>query len=545
MRIVEFLDFALQNGCGKTLTHLCSSRGEFLTKKKEGMLSYDPMSDQGVALRIGPLAFGSLLRKYPEKVALAKARELINKGEEKYTQFADFLALVYLLGEELVEAASETLPADIKKLAGLWKDGTVEDQLGIIKQVFTLWRSEYQTEIDVLHDLEGLHQFFEKTNEHTDISRYLPKQFGDPNCLGRELQLVAFAKMCGACFYSALVICHLADGDRQMSLRIITEIRSDARNRGLELDSSLAGSLASYECAYQYLLEAEKRFHGCILMQLTDGNWAALDPYGVVWGILPQGMQKQMQETDRILLKYKEVLPGLSLPLVEQDGAKRYEEYLQTAKGFIQRSKEVEAILRDAKDLDTFVQLVLEHVVMDDLLEGSTFAAVRERAKSDPAFKSELVWGIIGAFQEREGILGTEQLLAKAVESVLTYYYLLAMESLAAFDTDRQNGLLVHPALEVMASPILSVGASVLNSVAVGQFETFELAEFLAQTLYSQLFLRNVLVSLVEDTMKKFPSRLEFTPFTSYCLDCLKGIPIRHPIVEETFQMLDQISGLA
>lgn len=523
-KFMELLHFVLEVGCGQKAESL-------------GLTANQGNEEKGASSQsqfLSPLVMGELLRHH--RISYVQPDHLISE----YFSLLPLVKILGVVGEELIRAAAQTLPEEIKKLAQQWAQAkNPADQLAIIQAVCQFWRAPEQTPIDIISDgLESLRRFQEHTNESSDISRYLPRQFGQPDCLGRELQLTAFARLAGMTFHNSLVLSHLADLDRQLTLQLIKEVRHDMASRELFVPEAFSQSLDNHELGLHYLLEAEKRFHGCLVVRLIDGQWALMDPYGVVWGLLPPAMCHQMEWAHSMLLWYQRFLPGLTLPVVSDQPLGAH--YLESARRWLKRSREAEQLLRTASSLNDLAGKIVTGGIIDDMLNGSTFAAIKDQARNNQQFKTELAldncYHSATIIQMQAGYPSPSVLLKMVADSFITYYHLLALESMETFDVARQTGQVVHGAIEVAADSAFSLAVSVCNSVAVGHFGTLEFADLLAKLTFSQLFLRNVLGAFM--IKREIAPQLQPSGLENYSLTLLENEKVKHRIVESTIRRL-------
>ena len=385
------------------------------------------------------------------KFALKECRlpEVLNFDLPKET-------FIRLFGEKMIEAAKKTLSEKAVGLAKRWKN---QDQLKILEEIFYLFRSKDQVEIQTTEEgISKLLDFERKKNLEITYRNYLPYYFNElePNCLGKEMQLSAFMNLANAKHYSALVIRHLSEIDCEETLKFIQEIREDLRQRGLENDAEFEKSLKLQEFTSKIRLDSEIRFHAGIVVQVANNMWVMVDPYGISWGKLPEEMQLKMKRMDKLLSLDKELFKLIACSEVEKEIAQKKKE----AWKWVEKSKKLDSLKNLRLTPEELVERLIELNVPEEIIESPTFKSAREQLKkwlNDPRLKKNFVKSIITPFLQR-GVV---------IDELITLYYLIAFHKFTQwFDGARKGGKIIHPAFEVMRSD-LSIGVGVLNNLAV------------------------------------------------------------------------------
>ena len=267
------------------------------------------------------------------------------------------------MAKKLIKAAVSTLtePKQTKTLVEKWQSNKVEEQIFVIKKlIFDIFRApEQKQKIDTI---DALIEFEKKLNLDQGIHRFLPALFKNktPNCLGKEMQLAAFAELCGAKYYSAGVIKSIAEIDIETTKSLFEKIRKDLEKRGIENDAKFEESLKSQEEMLTIKLNNEIKFHSAIIIQLADLSWAIVDPYGICWGILPEKAQIQMEKIDKMLSlsKYSDLLPGFSLPLYASEELIKSKTLSLLDEWIEKKSIQAENKMRKCKNNDELVEAI-------------------------------------------------------------------------------------------------------------------------------------------------------------------------------------------
>ena len=207
-----------------------------------------------------------------------------NRFSELWDEFAhaldpDLAATTQLLGEELIAEATSMLPLYLLKLADDWRNRPAESQLLILELLY--------------QELEGSHQEDEKLEAQDDEtqapSRFLPAEFGPwptgavrPSCLGIGILLMAFAKRCGAPHWFAHVLFTHHKATAELQLELVQPVRDflytqlpamAAKGELKSLDDAVSAALDNLALVDSYL------FHPALIIQISDGRWALIDPY--------------------------------------------------------------------------------------------------------------------------------------------------------------------------------------------------------------------------------------------------------------------------
>ncbi|MFA5029629.1 MAG: hypothetical protein WC518_02645 [Patescibacteria group bacterium] len=502
--ILEAIETGLVRGCGISLTEAMSSPRfvKLLARQKTLFERYPKDTHRGIALRAGHLVMGQLLNTMPESKALAQARRI---KTPKFGCGIELRALIQFFGEALIVEAGKCLPDEVLELAKEWRAATAERQIEIVRELFFIFRSKKQgddQEIMTLAHAEQdlIRKAMEKWNRGSDARDVLPRLYGKwdsncpANCQGKTQLLVAFAHLAGT---KAMVVNALSDGVHELwRLRgeLADAISQDIRRRGLGgVSSEFDDSLAGHHFA-EIFREKIRDFHVGTALRLGDGRWILIDPHALAWGVFSP--RWQMNETHRLLRKYAEVLPGLTL--TRDDGGEvtdKIKARAEVSYDLIERSRKLEILLReqvhsmsdfidivkDSEDFDLLMRLNAEH-------ERTTFVPW-----TDPKIRflgvASVVAGGMDKLHDFRAMIDPKY-LEQQIKLWLSFYHCVAANHLANQLGD--NGELVHLVCEFNASPEYYLALSATNSIIVREDEESE--SFFIDYGFDQLTLYNTMI---------------------------------------------------
>jgi len=154
------------------------------------------------------------------------------------------------------------------------------------------------------------------------VEKVLPMEYGKlgtrpgvPCCLGMSLMLSAFARLTGL---PVMLVSPLECGmdyeyrvNKEYGQALLEHLR-EIKSSDSSFQEALKRQVAIAEGNSGRVMD----FHYSIAMKVADGRWVQLDPYLNVWGCF--GEDWQLDRVYSLLVKYKSVLPGLTL--VADDG---------------------------------------------------------------------------------------------------------------------------------------------------------------------------------------------------------------------------------
>jgi len=529
--IPEIADIALKKGTNGCLKQLLKSY-DFYQRRS----FFEKIDDKkSKILSLGPLKIGEILRKNGLNEENLN-EELLNFPVQAISKENWFLpTIIDLVGKKLIKAAASTLPEETKNLVEKWRSGNVEKQISVLKSIFYLLRAPQQKQI--ISDINSLIQFEKESNLDQGIHRFLPALFKknkNPNCLGKEIQLVSFFELCGAKCYSASVIKPITETDIEITQSLISKINKDLEKRGIENDSKFQESLSNQMEMMQIILMNEIKFHSAVIVQLADKRWAIVDPFGICWGILPEKAQIQVQKIDKILSKYSTVLPGLSLPLFSSD-----KELILKAHSlldeWLEKSIQAENQIRKCKNNDELVETIINSKIFNELLESPTIKDYKEIIeKALPTAKKQIAKALfIEPFANFP--------FKKIGDEILTLYHLTGLSKATEwFDEARESGEIIHSCLEIIKSSY-SVGVGVISDMAIILNNNFDLSEEIAKFSFTQKNLCNVLQGYCLKSYSRSLKKIKLSNFALKCLDLLKKEEAKHFIVRQTLKELDEL----
>lgn len=272
---------------------------------------FDTDSDEAVALTCGVRSMSLLLAHHTEREAL----RLAAKQRPASRPNVKMQATIEMLGDRLIDAACDSLTPEMRKLAEQWRGASASRQIELGTRLYSLLRRTPNVRPD--RRKFPAKPFWLRDVLDQSLDRTLPRRFGvfgtggNPNCLGKAQLVLAFARLAGA---------------RALGMILVTPYwnligRSYERLAGRLLGDFGEGSnplTAHGRKMIESILESEREsasrpdyFHMAVVLELADGRRMMLDPHGAARGIL--GPEWRAEEADRLLSKYRSVLPGLTI----------------------------------------------------------------------------------------------------------------------------------------------------------------------------------------------------------------------------------------
>ncbi len=511
--MIDVVNFILER-CGISLekavqTNLFAS----LLKREKRISKLKAGSDREIAYRVGHLRMGRLLNSLSEKEALMVARSI---NEKEYPSNQE-RALIHFCGHAIVEGAKDCLPEEILEMVDEWKKGSEEDQIRIIRRLFFEFQSESQeSKGDMSFDAIYISLLDRIRRRQEGMRAYLPMLYGRwnkkncvANCQGKTQMLLAFARLVGAEALIVHSIIHAKEKFELSRIRIRDMVAQDLKERDLEDGSKLfsEGILASQ---FEDLINFDPNyFHVGIIIRIKNGSWVMIDPHGLSWG--PIGEDWSFSNSYRIIRKYKNVLPGLTMISGnENTGADIIQEKIDLAEELIRRSclmeKRISCEVRSIMDL---VRVISESEDVELLMGLDSAEHGRDPIDySDPEIRNIIATTIVVGddlsnlmslfFQREEGYL------QKRIKSWLTFYHACAMNLF--LNEESFAGKMIHPLCEVSYNPEWSIAVSAINSANIdlgGKFNNdfFVRNSFDQTTLFNGLNLEGSLGIAVRETL--------------------------------------------
>jgi len=297
-------------GCGSSLAEAHASRQfhELLARQQDIADTASRRSHRGLAYRIGPLEWGGLLSQRSEADALEAAAKLKDNPSSP-----EDIASLQFLGEAILTEARKCLPRKAVTLAKRWRKARRKGRVQILSElnkVFGCTKGSISRQLNLME---------QTTNA------VLPKRYGKfrgdeqevrPNCLGKIQLAAAWARLAGA---NALLYIPTRLADEQMCL-----LRARLTGQAL-LDESLGRvrfgnkQLALLKRSYEANCEeglTRSWLHASLFIEITPGRWCFFDPNMNAWDGLHhwKGESERLTASARLLNKYREHSPGLSVP---------------------------------------------------------------------------------------------------------------------------------------------------------------------------------------------------------------------------------------
>lgn len=187
-------------------------------------------------------------------------------------------ATALMLGESLIDAGWRALPRNLHRLAQAWSGRSAEGQLVLLEMFFQQVHAAQRSypEAD------------EKRYRRQNVVSNLPPEHGvlgegpvRPCCGGLGTLLMAFAKHTGARHHYAHVLFTNEKALLEVYLSLVTQVQS-------QLLKAFPAMAAAGELQFLDGLIRDTRtnlsrinfynFHPCLVIQLSDGRWALVDP---------------------------------------------------------------------------------------------------------------------------------------------------------------------------------------------------------------------------------------------------------------------------
>lgn len=534
--ILDAFRKAFFDGCGLTQEQAIQSVRYQQLVSSQRMLSerYAADTAEGIALRAGHLLMGKLFNTLPEKEALRKAkgmRSLFGHGIE-------WRALITLLGEEIIRAATRCLPPDIIAMAEEWKEVSPEWQIEIARELYFLFQSQSQRREKTLNwqvlDEELTRSLIEEFSESSNA--ILPLQYGlwdkdisPANCQGKTQMLIAFARLADAEVMTVHSITSAKDTLDQWRRIAKERLSQDIEERGIEYpDPEFAESMAAEQFRDSFNELKGGSFHLGAALQLKDGRWVLVDPHGMDWGVFSESWD--VPSIFAFLKKYQEALPGLTLLRSSREEVQNlFEQKMRELDELLARSRNLERAIGPNPQLPDIVEALKNSEEMEFIL-GTMGAG--EVDLSDPKKREYAAWMIgVGDMTDPETLYRVmgKDVVKKRIGSVLTIYHYLAMQSLR--DQVNDAGVLLHPECE-FSLPEYSIAMSIINSLC--KRETVADKQFFLDYVFDQVALYNAIEVVPFWREVKRGSEM---PLVHAAAEALQALPFIHTMCRKKLQM--------
>lgn len=187
------------------------------------------------------------------------------------------------LGEQAIQSAIEVLDPQLKALAQEYADGSGSRRNVICEELFHQLLSQtkpVRTQAELVN-----HVCDDLTNQ--SCNRIFPRQFhkhGNPNCLGRALILLAFARLAGAPVLGATPLISGSEIAIRHDARLARGILRRAVGQQVKLKPELKTFLEFMTDRPGIDRLRPPMFHMGILMQTSAKRWTLIDPHAKVTG---------------------------------------------------------------------------------------------------------------------------------------------------------------------------------------------------------------------------------------------------------------------
>lgn len=187
------------------------------------------------------------------------------------------------LGEQAIQSAMEVVDPQLKVLAKEYADGSGSHRKEICEELFhqLITRTKpVRTQAELVkHVCEDV--------SNQSCNRIFPHQFhkrGNPNCLGRALILLAFARLAGAPVLGATPLISGSEIAIRHDARVARGILRGADRQQVKLKPELKTFLEFMTARPGIDRLRPPMFHMGILMQTSAKRWTLIDPHAKVTG---------------------------------------------------------------------------------------------------------------------------------------------------------------------------------------------------------------------------------------------------------------------
>ncbi|QDU51237.1 hypothetical protein [Gimesia panareensis] len=193
------------------------------------------------------------------------------------------MAELTVLGRQAIQTTAESLDPRLKQLASEYADGLDERRREICDELFHFLLTPtppVRTQIELLQQIRD-----DFTNQ--SCNRIFPRQFtkhGNPNCLGRALILLGFARLAGATVLGATPLIPGSEIAIRHNARVARGILRHAKQHRVTLKPELISFLDFITERSETDRLRPPMFHMGIVIQTSDAGWTLIDPHAKVAG---------------------------------------------------------------------------------------------------------------------------------------------------------------------------------------------------------------------------------------------------------------------
>lgn len=187
------------------------------------------------------------------------------------------------LGEQAIQSAIEGLDPQLNALAKEYADGSGSRRNAICEELF----HQLLTRTEPVRTQDELVKHVCEDVSNQSCNRIFPRQFhkhGNPNCLGRALILLAFARLAGAPVLGATPLISGSEIAIRHDARVARGILRRADRQQVKLKPELKTFLDFMAARPGIDRLRPPMFHMGILMQTSAASWALIDPHAKVTG---------------------------------------------------------------------------------------------------------------------------------------------------------------------------------------------------------------------------------------------------------------------
>lgn len=187
------------------------------------------------------------------------------------------------LGEQAIQSAIEGLDPQLNALAKEYADGSGSRRNVICEELFR----QLVTQTKPVRTQAELVKHVCEDVSNQSCNRIFPRQFhkhGNPNCLGRALILLAFARLAGAPVLGATPLISGSEIAIRHDVRVARGILRRADRQQVKLKPELKTFLEFMTDRPGIDRLRPPMFHMGILMQTSAASWTLIDPHAKVTG---------------------------------------------------------------------------------------------------------------------------------------------------------------------------------------------------------------------------------------------------------------------
>ncbi|QDT99262.1 hypothetical protein [Gimesia aquarii] len=187
------------------------------------------------------------------------------------------------LGQRAIQNTAELLDPHLKKLASEYASRSHDRRHEICDQLYQSLLTQSQP---VRSQKELLEHIWDDLSNQS-CNRIFARQFtkhGNPNCLGRALMMLAFAKLANATVLGATPLVPSSEIAIKHDGRVARSILRHAERHNVKLKPELISFLQFIVSRPEIDRVRPPMFHMGLLFQISPARWALIDPHAKVFG---------------------------------------------------------------------------------------------------------------------------------------------------------------------------------------------------------------------------------------------------------------------